>query len=92
MAGHHVTPGLKHCFPPSDHRGVSNPDTWRNFLPKAIADHKIIVMLVDTRQLSNPEKDRGNQDRHCTGRHPGIIDELLRSGMGMYLLQYLGGD
>ena len=44
-------------------------------------------MLIDTRQLSNPEKDRGNQERHCLGRRPGIIDEVLRSGAGMYLLQ-----
>ena len=70
---------------PSDHRGVSNPDTWRNFLPKAIADRKI--MLIDTRQLSNPERDRGNQDIHHLGHHPGIIDEFLGSGTGMYLLQ-----
>ena len=49
-----VTAGVKHCFPPSDHRGFGNPDTWRNFLPKALADRKI--MLIDTRQLSNPEK------------------------------------
>ena len=56
-----------------------------NFLPKAIADRKI--MLVDTRQLSNPEQDRGSQDRQCIGRHPGIIDQLLRSGTGMYFIQ-----
>ena len=80
-----VTAGVEHRFPPRDHRGVSNPDTWRNFLPKAIADRKI--MLVNTQQLSNPEKDRGNQDRHCIGRHPGIIDELLSGGAGKYLLQ-----
>ena len=80
-----VTAGVKHCFPPSDRRGLGNPDTWRNFLPKAIADRKI--MLIDTRQLSNPEKDRGNQERHCVGRHPKIIDEVIRSGTGMYLLQ-----
>ena len=80
-----MTAGVKHCFPPSDHRGVSNPDTWRNFLSKAIADRKI--MLIDTRQLSNPERDRGNQDIHHLGRHPGIIYEFLGSGTGMYLLQ-----
>ena len=57
------------------------------FLPKPIADRKI--MLVDTRQLSNPEKDRSIQERHCIGRHPGIIDEVLRSGTGMYLLPIL---
>ena len=80
-----VTAGVQHCFPHADRRGVTSPDVWRNFLPKGIANRRI--MLVDTRQLSNPEKDRGNQDRHCIGRHPGIIDELLCSGTGMYVLQ-----
>ena len=81
----HVTAEVKHCFPIHDRRGVNSPDVWRNFLPKPIADRKVI--LVDTRQLSNPEKDRGNQERHCIGRHRGITDEVLRSGTGMYLLQ-----
>ena len=80
-----VTAGVKHCFPAGDHRGVSNPDAWRSFLPKAIADRKII--LTDTRQLPNPESDRSNTERHCIGRHPGVIDEQLSSGTGMYLLQ-----
>ena len=75
-----VPAGVKHCFPVHDHRGVNLPDTWRSYLPKAIADRKII--LVDTRQLANPENDK-----HCIGRHPGIIDEQLCSGTGMYLLQ-----
>ena len=61
------------------------PDTWRKYLPKAIADRKII--LTDTRQLANPEKDRDSTDKHCIGRHPGIIDEQLCSGTGMYLIQ-----
>ena len=55
------------------------------YLPKAIADRKII--LTNTRQLANPEKDRDSDDRHCIGRHPGITDEQLSSGTGMYLLQ-----
>ena len=80
-----VTAGVKHCFPAGDHRGVGNPDAWRSFLPKAIADRKII--LTDTRQLPNPESDRSNTERHCIGRHPGVIDEQLSSGTGMYLLQ-----
>ena len=80
-----VTAGVKHCFPAGDHRGVGNPDAWRSFLPKAIADRKII--LTDTRQLPNPETDRGNMDRHCIGRHPGVINEQLSGGTGMYLLQ-----
>ena len=49
------------------------------------------IMLIDTRQLSNPEKDRGNQDKHHIGRHPGIIDEILSNGTGMYLLQSTWG-
>ena len=49
--------GVKHCFPAGDHRGVNTPDAWRSYLPKAIADRKII--LTDTRQLANPDKDRG---------------------------------
>ena len=80
-----VTAGVKHCLPGHDHRGVNLPDTWRQYLPKAIADRKII--LTDTRQLANPEKDRDNTDKHCVGRHPGITDEQLSSGTGMYLLQ-----
>ena len=80
-----VTAGVKHCFPAGDHRGVGNPDAWRIYLPKAIADRKII--LTDTRQLPNPESDRSNTERHCIGRHPGVIDEQLSSGTGMYLLQ-----
>ena len=61
-----------------DHRGVNTPDTWRSYIRKAIADRKII--LVDTRQLANPEKDRDNTDKHHVGHHPGIIDEQLCSG------------
>ena len=61
-----VTAGGKHCFPAGDHRGVSNPDAWRSSLPKAIANRKII--LTDTRQLPNPETDRGNTNRHCCNR------------------------
>ena len=80
-----VTAGVKHCFPAGDHRGVGNPDAWRIYLPKAIADRKII--LTDTRQLPNPESDRSSTERHCIGRHPGVIDEQLSSGTGMYLLQ-----
>ena len=80
-----VTAGVKHCFPADDHRGVSSADAWRSFLPKAIANRKII--LTDTRQLSNPESDRGSTDRHCIGRNLGIINEQLDSGTGMYLLQ-----
>ena len=80
-----VTAGVKHCFPAGDHRGVGSPDAWRSFLPKAIADRKII--LTDTRQLPNPESDRSNTERRCIGRHPGVIDEQLSSGTGMYLLQ-----
>ena len=80
-----VTTGVKHCFPAGDHRGVSNPDAWRSSLPKAIANRKII--LTDTRQLPNPETDRANANRHCVGRHPGIVNEQLSSGTGMYLLQ-----
>ena len=80
-----VTAGVKHCFPADDHRGVSSADAWRSFLPKAIANRKII--LTDTRQLSNPESDRGSTERHCIGRNLGIINEQLDSGTGMYLLQ-----
>ena len=80
-----VTAGVKHCFPAGDHRGVSNPDAWRSSLPKAIANRKII--LTDTRQLPNPETDRANANRHCVGRHAGIVNEQLSSGTGMYLLQ-----
>ena len=54
-------------------------------LPKAIANRKTI--LTDTRQLPNPEADRSSQERHCIGRHPGVINEQLSSGTGMYLLQ-----
>ena len=80
-----VTAGVKHCFPVDDHRGVNNPDAWRSSLPKAIADRKII--LTDTRQLPNPEQDRGNAWRHCIGRHTGIMNEQLVSGTGMFLIQ-----
>ena len=66
-----VTAGVKHCFPAGDHRGVNTADAWRSYLPKAIANRKII--LTDTRQLPNPD--------------PGVIDEQLSSGTGMYLLQ-----
>ena len=80
-----VTAGVKHCFPVDDHRGVNNPDAWRSSLPKAIADRKII--LTDTRQLPNPEQDRGSAWRHCIGRHTGIMNEHLVSGTGMFLIQ-----
>ena len=80
-----VTAGVKHCFPAGDHRGVNTNDAWRSSLPKAIANRKII--LTDTRQLPNPEADRGSVDKHCIGRHPGVINEQLDSGTGMYLLQ-----
>ena len=80
-----VTAGVKHCFPVHNHRGVNLPDAWTKYLPKAIADRKII--LTDTRQLANPEEDRDNTDKHCIGRRLGIIDEQLSSGTGMYLLQ-----
>ena len=76
---------MKHCFAAGDHRGVNTADAWRSYLPKAIANRKII--LTDTRQLPNPEADRSSQERHCIGRHPGVIDEQLSSGTGMYLLQ-----
>ena len=75
-----VTAGVTHCFPYGDRRGVNNPDVWRSYLPKPIADRKII--LVDTRQLSNPERrveDARRRTADCIGRHPGIIDQLLRS-------------
>ena len=78
-----VTAGVKHCFPAGDHRGVSSADAWRSFLPKAIANRKII--LTDTRQPT-PESDRGSADRHCIGRSLGIINEQSDSGTGMYLL------
>ena len=80
-----VTAGVKHCFPAGDHRGVNTADAWRSYLPKALADRKII--LTDTRQLPNPEADRGSVEKHCIGRHPGVINEQLSSGTGMYLLQ-----
>ena len=80
-----VTAGVKRCFPADDHRGVSAADAWRSFLPKAIANRKII--LTDARQLSNPESDRGSTERRCVGRNLGIINEQLDSGAGMYLLQ-----
>ena len=80
-----VTAGVKKCFPAGDHRGVNTADSWRSFLPKAIANRKII--LTDTRQLPNPEADRGGVEKHCIGRHPGVINEQLDSGTGMYLLQ-----
>ena len=80
-----VTAGVKHCFPAGGHRGVNSADSWRIYLPKAIANRKII--LTDTRQLPNPEADRGNPERHCIGRHPGVINEQMMSGTGMYLLQ-----
>ena len=80
-----VTAGVKHCFPAGDHRGVNTADAWRSSLPKAIANRKII--LTDTRQLPNPEADRSSQERHCIGRHPGVVNEQLSSGTGMYLLQ-----
>ena len=83
-----VTAWVKHCFPLDDRRGVNNPDTWRNFLPKTVTDRKII--LVDTRQLSNLEQDRG-REKNSIGRHPGIIDQLLTSGTGMHLLQSTWG-
>ena len=76
---------MKHCFPAGDHRGVNNADSWRTYLPKAIANRKIILM--DTRQLPNPEADRGSVEKHCIGRHPGVINEQLDRGTGMYLLQ-----
>ena len=62
-----------------------NGYTWDPNGPLASLDRKII--LTDTRQLANREKDRDNTDKHCIGRHPGIIDEQLCSGTGMYLLQ-----
>ena len=80
-----VTAGVKHCFPAGDHRGVNTAHAWRSYLPKAIANRKII--LTDTRQLPNPEADPGNPERHCIGRHPGVINEQSSSGTGMYLLQ-----
>ena len=80
-----VTAGVKPCFPAGGHRGVNTADAWRSYLPKAIADRKI--MLTDTRQLPNPEADRGSVERHCIGRHPGVLNEQLSSGTGMYLLQ-----
>ena len=80
-----VTAGVKHCFPAVDHRGVNTADAWRSYLPKAIADRKIILM--DTRQLPNPKADQGSVEKHCIGRHPGVINEQLSSGTGMYLLQ-----
>ena len=46
-----------------------------------------MIILTDTRQLANPDKDRGSEDRHCIGRHPGIVNEHLSSGTGMYLIQ-----
>ena len=80
-----VTAGVKHCFPAGDHRGVNTADAWKSSLPKAIANRKII--LTDTRQLPNPEADRSSQERHCIGRHPGVINGQLSSGTGMYLLR-----
>ena len=62
-----ITAGVKHCFPAGDHCGVNTADAWRSYLPKAIANRKII--LTDTRQLPNPEADRSSQERHCIGRH-----------------------
>ena len=59
-----VTAGVKHCFPAGDHRGVNTADAWRSYLPKAIANRKII--LTDTRQLPNPEADRGNVEASST--------------------------
>ena len=52
-----------------------------------ISPRPLKIILTDTRQLPNPEKDRSSTDKHCIGRHPGIIDEQLSSGRGMYLIQ-----
>ena len=78
-----VTAGVKHCFPAGDHRGVNTADAWRSYLPKAIANRKII--LTDTRQLPNPEADCGEAPHRTPPL--GIINEQLNSGAGMYLLQ-----
>ena len=74
-----VTAGVKHCFPVHDHGGVNLPDSWRQYLPKAIADRKII--LTDTRQLANPEKDRDNTShRRAVEQRYGHVPHSIELG------------
>ena len=63
-----VTAGVKH---------VPMPDAWRKYLPKPIADRTII--LTDTRQLANPEKDRDSDDRHCIGHRCTVISSDIKN-------------
>ena len=42
--------------------------------------------LVDVRPLSDPDSGQ-NRERGYIGRHAGIIDQLLRGGTGMHLIQ-----
>ena len=80
-----VTAGVKHCFPAGDHRGANTADAWRSLSPQG---HRQPQDHLDGHKAAPESRSSsGNVEKHCIGRHLGIINEQLNSGTGMYLLQ-----
>ena len=74
-----VSAGAKHHFRSP---GVDDAQKWRRILPEVLTRERSIK-VVDLRQLHDESK--GVLGSH-TGRHPGIISQLLASKAGRFYL------
>ena len=77
-----VSAGAKHHFQNYRDAAVDDALKWRRILPEALIRERSIK-VVDLRQLHDESK--GVLGSH-TGRHPGIISQLLASRAGRFYL------
>ena len=77
-----VSAGAKHHFQNYRDATVDDALKWRRILPEALTRERSIK-VVDLRQLHDESK--GVLGSH-TGRHPGIISQLLASRAGRFYL------
>ena len=77
-----VSAGAKHHFQNDRDSTVDDALKWRKILPEALTRERSIK-VVDLRQLH--DESTGALGSH-TGRHPGIISQLLASKAGRFYL------
>ena len=77
-----VSAGTKHHFQNYRSPEVDDAQKWRRILPEVLTRQRSIK-VVDLRQLHDESK--GVLGSH-TGRHPGIISQLLASKAGRFYL------
>ena len=77
-----VSAGAKHHFQNYRSPDVDDAQKWRRILPEVLTRERSIK-VVDLRQLHDESK--GALGSH-TGRHPGIISQLLASKAGRFYL------